>query len=260
MAGHPLFDVAGRTALVSGSSRGIGLALARGLLEAGCVVVLNGRDPDRLDAARRDLEPVASAHGTAVHAVAFDNADPAAVEDGVRLAEQVAGPLDIAVCNTGAQHRRPFLEFEDADWYRLLDTNLTSTFLVARAAARRMAERRRGKIVTVCSLQSEVSRPGIAPYAATKGALKMLTKGMCADLAPYGIQVNGLGPGYFETELTAALVADEQFSAWVRGRTPAGRWGQVEDLVGTLLFLVSPASDFVNGQVVYVDGGMLSVL
>ena len=260
MAGHPLFDIAGTTALVSGSSRGIGRALAQGLLEAGCTVVLNGRDPERLEATRRELEPVAEAHDSTVHAVAFDNADPAAVEDGVRLAEELAGPLDIAVCNTGAQHRSPFLEFEDADWYRLLDTNLTSTFLVARAVGRRMAERRSGKIVTVCSLQSEVSRPGIAPYAATKGALKMLTKGMCADLAPYGIQVNGIGPGYFETELTAALVADEQFSAWVRGRTPAGRWGQVADLVGTLLFLVSPASDFVNGQVVYVDGGMLSVL
>lgn len=260
MASHPLFDVAGRTALVTGSSRGIGLALATGLLEAGCTVVLNGRDGAALDAARERLEPVAAAGGGAVHAVAFDNADPAAVVAGVERAEQLAGPLDIAVCNTGAQHRRPFLDFEDADWFRLLDTNLTSTFLVAREVGRRMAPRGAGKIVTVCSLQSEVSRPGIAPYAATKGALKMLTKGMCADLAGSGIQVNGLGPGYIETELTAALVADPAFSGWVRGRTPAGRWGQVGDLVGTLLFLVSPASDFVNGQVVYVDGGMLTVL
>lgn len=254
-----MFDVSGQVALVTGSSRGIGRALAAGLLEAGCTVVLNGRDPGALEEARGALEPSA-AQGASVHVVPFDNADPAAVVEGVARAEELAGPLDIVVCNTGAQHRSPILEFADSDWFRLLDTNLTSAFLVAREAGRRMAPRGRGKIVTVCSLQSEVSRPGIAPYAATKGALKMLTKGMCADLAGHGIQVNGLGPGYFETELTAALVADEEFSAWVRRRTPAGRWGRVEDLVGTLLWLVSPASDFVNGQVVYVDGGMLSVL
>ena len=254
-----MFDVAGKVALVTGSSRGIGRALAAGLLEAGCTVVLNGRDADALEEGRRALEPSAG-QGASVHAVPFDNADPAAVAAGVARAEELAGPLDIVVCNTGAQHRAPILEFADSDWFRLLDTNLTSAFLVAREAGRRMVPRGRGKIVTVCSLQSEVSRPGIAPYAATKGALKMLTKGMCADLAGHGIQVNGLGPGYFETDLTAALVADEEFSAWVRRRTPAGRWGKVEDLVGTLLWLVSPASDFVNGQVVYVDGGMLSVL
>jgi gluconate 5-dehydrogenase len=257
---HPLFDVSGRTALVTGSSRGIGLALARGLVEAGCTVVLNARGDTQLGSAVDALAPVAARHGGAVYAVAFDNADPAAVAAGVTRAEEMAGPLDIAVCNTGAQHRAPFLDFADDDWFRLLDTNLTSTFLVAREAGRRMAPRGRGKIVTVCSLQSEVSRPGIAPYAATKGALKMLTKGMCADLAPFGIQVNGLGPGYIETELTAALVADPAFDGWVRGRTPAGRWGRVEDLVGTLLYLVGPASDFVTGQVVYVDGGMLAVL
>ncbi|HEU4675753.1 MAG TPA: SDR family oxidoreductase [Motilibacteraceae bacterium] len=259
MTSHPMFDVAGKVALVTGSSRGIGRALAAGLLEAGCTVVLNGRDAAALEEARQALEPSAT-QGASVHAVPFDNADPAAVVDGVARAEELAGPLDIVVCNTGAQRRAPILEFADSDWFRLLDTNLTSAFLVAREAGRRMAPRGHGKIVTVCSLQSEVSRPGIAPYAATKGALKMLTKGMCADLAGHGIQVNGLGPGYFETELTAALVADEEFSAWVRRRTPAGRWGKVEDLVGTLLWLASPASDFVNGQVVYVDGGMLSVL
>ena len=260
MTVHPLFDVSGRTALVTGSSRGIGHALARGLLEAGCSVVLNGRDNQALSRAVAELEPVAAAGGGQVVAVAFDNAEPAAVVAGVAEAERLVGPLDIAVCNTGAQHRSPVLEFPDEAWFRLLDTNLTSTFLVAREAGRSMASRGRGKIVTVCSLQSEISRPGIAPYAATKGALKMLTKGMCADLGPLGIQVNGLGPGYIETELTAPLVADEAFSAWVRGRTPAGRWGKVEDLVGTLLWLVAPASDFVNGQVVYVDGGMLTVL
>ena len=254
---HPLFDVSGRIALVTGSSRGIGRALATGLLEAGCTVVLNGRDEDQLDAARGELAAVT---GGAVHAVAFDVTDPQDVVRGIAAVEDAAGALDILVNNTGAQHRAPFLQFPDEDWYRLLDTNLSSAFLVGREVGRRMAPRGRGKIVNVTSLQSEVARPGIAPYAATKGALTMLTKGMCADLAPAGIQVNALGPGYIETELTAALVADADFTTWVVGRTPAGRWGRVEDLVGALLFLCSPASDFVNGQTVYVDGGMLAVL
>ncbi|MEU5593977.1 glucose 1-dehydrogenase [Streptomyces sp. NPDC020298] len=254
---HPSFDITGRAALVTGSSRGIGKALAAGLLDAGCTVVLNGRDADALEKARAEL---AVPHGDRVHAVAFDVTDPAAVTAGVARAEEAAGPLSVLVNNTGAQHRGPLLEFSDDDWHRLLDTNLTSAFLVGRAVARRMAARGHGKIVNICSLQSEVARPGIAPYAATKGGLKMLTKGMCADLGPLGIQVNGIGPGYFDTELTSALVADEEFSAWVRRRTPSGRWGRVEDLVGALIFLASPASDFVNGQVLYVDGGMLSVL
>lgn len=175
-------------------------------------------------------------------------------------AEERVGPLDILVNNAGMQLRAPLLEFADADWHRILDTNLTTAFLVGREAARRMTERGHGKIVNICSLQSEVVRPGIAPYAATKGALKMLTKGMCADWGPYGVQVNGLGPGYIETELTRPLVEDEEFSTWVRGRTPAGRWGRTEDLVGGLLFLASPAADFVGGQILYVDGGMTSVL
>ena len=255
MTSHPLFDITGRVALVTGSSRGIGFALARGLLEAGCTVVLNGRDRAALERAEKELAGV----GT-VLAEAFDVTDSAAVADGIARVEDRAGPLDILVNNTGAQRRAPFTEFTDEDWYRLLDTNLSSAFLVGREVARRMRPRGYGKIVNICSVQSETVRPGIAPYSATKGGLKLLTKGMCADLGPSGIQVNGLAPGYFETELTAALVADEEFSAWVRGRTPAGRWGRVEDLVGALIFLSSDASAFVNGQLLYVDGGMLSVL
>jgi gluconate 5-dehydrogenase len=254
---HEQFEISGRTALVTGSSRGIGRALATGLLQAGCSVVINSRDATKLEQTRAEL---AAETGGQVHAVAFDGTDPAAVVEGVARAEEIAGPIDILVSNTGAQHRTPLTDFADADWYRLLDTNLTSAFLVGREVARRMTPRGHGKIINICSLQSEVARPGIAAYAATKGALKMLTKGMCADLAPSGIQVNAIGPGYFETELTAALVADEKFSAWVRGRTPAGRWGRLADLIGPLLFLASPASDFVNGQILYVDGGMLSVL
>ncbi|MEU0107520.1 SDR family oxidoreductase [Streptomyces sp. NPDC006251] len=254
MTAHPLFDISGRTALVTGSSRGIGLALARGLAEAGCTVVLNGRDQDRLAEAARELP------GDRVHTAAFDVTDGSSVASGLAEVEERVGPLDILVNNAGMQLRAPLLEFTDADWHRILDTNLTSAFLVGREAARRMTERGHGKIINICSLQSEVVRPGIAPYAATKGALKMLTKGMCADWGPYGVQVNGLGPGYIETELTRPLVEDEEFSAWVRRRTPAGRWGRTQDLVGGLLFLASPAADFVGGQVLYVDGGMTSVL
>ncbi|MFJ8635360.1 SDR family oxidoreductase [Streptomyces sp. NPDC093568] len=253
MTAHPLFDISGRTALVTGSSRGIGLALARGLAEAGCTVVLNGRDAKRLAEAAGELPGD-------VHTAAFDVTDGPSVAAGIADVEERVGPLDILVNNAGMQLRAPLLEFTDTDWHRILNTNLTSAFLVGREAARRMTRRGRGKIVNICSLQSEVVRPGIAPYAATKGALKMLTKGMCADWGAHGVQVNGLGPGYIETELTQPLVEDEEFSAWVRRRTPAGRWGRTEDLVGGVLFLASPAADFVSGQVLYVDGGMTSVL
>lgn len=252
-----LFDVRGRRALVTGSSRGIGYALARGLLDAGCTVVINGRDEAALARARARL---AGEAGDAVHAVAFDVTDAASVADGVARAEEAAGPLDILVNNAGMQHRTPLLDFPDDTWHQLLRTNLTSAFLVGRAVARGMVARGRGKIVNICSLQSELGRPGIAPYAATKGGLKMLTKGMCADWAPHGIQVNGIGPGYIETDLTRPLREDPDFDAWVRRRTPAGRWGTTTDLVGALRYLVAPASDFVNGQILYVDGGMLAVV
>jgi len=254
---HPLFDIAGRIALVTGSSRGIGRALAQGLAEAGCTVVLNGRDEG---AQRRAADEIAAATGAVVRTASFDVTDGRQVEAGVARVEAEVGPLDVLVNNTGMQHRAPLAEFPEELWHLLVATNLTSAFLVGRAVALRMIPRGHGKIVNIASLQAEVVRPGIAPYAATKGGLKMLTKGMCADWAGSGLQVNAIGPGYFETELTQPLVADPDFSAWVRGRTPAGRWGRVEDLVGTLVYLASPASDFVNGQVVYVDGGMMSVL
>ncbi len=252
-----LFDLTGLTALVTGSSRGIGKVLAGGLAAAGAQVVLHGRDEAVLAAARSELE---LAGATGVRTVSFDVTDPAAVSAAVAALESEAGGLDILVNNAGIQRRAPFADFAVDDWHDLVAVNLTSAFLVGQQVARAMITRGRGKIINIGSVQSRLGRPGIAPYAATKGGIAMLTKGMCADLAPYGICVNALAPGYFATELTSALVADDGFSAWVRTRTPAGRWGQVEDLIGTAVFLASGASDFVHGQIIYVDGGMTAVV
>jgi gluconate 5-dehydrogenase len=256
-SGFPaLFDLTGRNALVTGSSKGIGLALAQALGAAGARVVLNARDVSRLDASAARLRE----QGLPVETAAFDVTDAAAVEAAVADIEARVGAIDILVNNAGMQHRAPFAEFPVEAWRLLSATNVDSVFLVGRAVARHMVARRRGKIINVCSVQSELARPGIAPYTATKGAVKMLTKGMAVDLGPHGIQVNGLGPGYFKTELTAALVADEPFSAWLAKRTPAGRWGDVHELAGAAVFLASDASSFVNGHILYVDGGITAGL
>jgi gluconate 5-dehydrogenase len=257
---HSLFDVRGRRALVTGSTRGIGSALARGLLEAGCTVVVHGSTAAGADGAAAALGATADAAGAAVHAVAFDVTDPGAIAAGVASAQSLAGPLDILVNNAGMQSRGPLLDVSDAAWGQMLDTNLTSAFRVAREVARGMVERGGGKIVNVTSIQSQLARPGVVPYAATKGGLRLLTQGMCAEWGPLGLQVNALAPGYIDTDLNRALVGDPEFSAWVRGRTPARRWGRAEDLVGALLFLVAPASDFVNGHTLQVDGGMVAVV
>ena len=250
-----LFNVAGRVALVTGSSRGIGLAFARGLAERRARVVLHGRDAEALAAAERKLSRY-----TDVLTVTFDVTAPSEVEEAIGKIDSVWGVPDILVNNAGIQRRNLFTEFLVDDWNDLLATNITGPFLVGRAVARGMVERGSGKIINIASVLSSHGRKGIAPYAATKGAIAMLTKGMCADLAGSGVQVNALAPGYFDTALNKALVADEKFSEWVRDRTPVGRWGEVEDLIGTLIYLSSAASNFVNGQVIYVDGGMTSVL
>jgi gluconate 5-dehydrogenase len=251
-----LFDLSGRTALITGSSKGIGYALASALAGAGARVVLNARDPVALAKARDAL----AAQGHDVATAAFDVTDPDAVDAGVAQVESEIGAIDILVNNAGMQHRGPFAEFPTDAWHKITSTNIDSVFFVGRAVAQRMITRRRGKIINVCSVQSELGRPGIAPYAATKGAVKMLTKGMAIDLGKHGIQVNGLGPGYFKTELTQALVADEAFTAWLSNRTPAGRWGEVQELGGAAVFLASDASSFVTGHVLYVDGGITSSL
>jgi gluconate 5-dehydrogenase len=251
-----LFDLSGRIALVTGASKGIGFALATALGAAGARVVLNARDAAALAAARDLLR----AKGVAAEAMAFDVTDAQAVEAGVKAIEADIGPIDILVNNAGMQHRGPFAEFPIDAWHKITTTNIDSVFLVGRFVAQRMIERKRGKIINICSVQSELGRPGIAPYAATKGAVKMLTKGMAIDLGRHGIQVNGLGPGYFKTELTQALVADEAFTSWLAGRTPSGRWGEVEELGGAAIFLASDASSFVNGHILYVDGGITASL
>lgn len=252
-----LFDLTGRTALVTGSSQGIGKALAQGLAEAGARVVIHGRDRAK---AERTAAEISEATGAQTLVVTFDVTRSDAVESGVAELESLVGTVDVLVNNAGIQRRNPILDFTDADWDDLVATNLTSVFLMSRRIARGMAARGSGKIVNIGSVQSLLARPSIAPYSATKGAIVMLTKGLCADLASHGITVNSLAPGYFATELTKALVEDEAFSAWVANRTPAGRWGRVEELIGTLVFLASDASAFVNGQTIFVDGGMTAVV
>ena len=251
-----LFDLSGRTALITGASKGIGLALATALGQAGARVVLNARSADALTTARDALR----AQGIVAEASAFDVTDAGAVDAAVAAIEADIGPIDILVNNAGRQHRGPFAEFPTDAWHKITTTNIDSVFFVGRAVAQRMIPRGRGKIINICSVQSELGRPGIAPYAATKGAVKMLTKGMAIDLGKHGIQVNGLGPGYFKTELTQTLVADTAFTAWLSGRTPAGRWGDVEELGGAAIFLASDASSFVTGHVLYVDGGITASL
>lgn len=245
-----------RLALVTGSSGGIGFALARGLGQAGAAVVLNGRDKARLEQAAGVLRD----EGLTVHTRCFDVTDAAAVQAAVEDIESTLGGIHILVNNAGMQRRMALQDFPEQDWHELMRTNVDSVFFVGQAVARKMIGRGKGKIINICSVQSELGRPNIAPYMASKGAVKMLTKGMAIDWGPYGIQVNGLGPGYFKTELTEKLVADEQFSAWLTGRTPSRRWGEVAELAGAAVFLASDASSFVNGHVLYVDGGVTATL
>lgn len=254
--GSGLFDLTGRVALVTGSSRGIGYTLARGLAAHGATVVLNARRDDVLDAAVETLR----GDGLDVHGRRFDVTDPAAIEAAIDDIERTVGPIGILVNNAGIQQRAPLHEFPLDGWQRILDTNLTSVFLVGAAVARRMIPRQRGKIINICSLTSELGRQTIAPYAASKGGVKMLTRGMCADWGRYNIQVNGMAPGYIVTEMNRALIEDKAFDEWVRRRTPVGRWGETDELVGAAVFLSSQASDFVNGQVLVVDGGFSAVI
>ena len=251
-----LFDLTGRRALITGSSQGIGFTLAAGLAAAGAEVVLNGRDISRLSAAATQLRET----GARVHELPFDVTDHASVRAAVDGFESDTGPIDILVNNAGMQHRTPLEEFPPDAFETLMRTNVSSVFNVGQAVARHMIDRGEGRIINIASVQTALARPGIAPYTASKGAVANLTKGMATDWAPKGINTNAIAPGYFDTPLNAALVADPEFSAWLEKRTPAGRWGQLPELVGACVFLAAPASGFVNGHILYVDGGITACL
>lgn len=249
------FQLAGRRALITGSSAGIGLALAEALAQAGAHVVLNGRTSSKVTSAADTMK----AQGWSVSTSVFDVTDADQVREAVDQIE-AEGPIDILVNNAGMQIRGPLQDYDDRDWRTIMKTNLDSVYFVGQSVAKKMIPRGRGKIINICSVQSELGRPGIAPYAATKGAVKMLTKGMAIDWGQFGLNVNGIGPGYFKTELNQKLVDDPTFSSWLVGRTPSRRWGDVEDLGGAAVFLASDASRFVNGHILYVDGGVTACL
>ena len=255
-SGNPIFDLTGRRALITGSTQGIGLELAYGLARSGATVVLNGRNAGRVKTVANKMVD----DGYNAEFSAFDVTDQASVIAGIAHIEKEMGPIDILINNAGIQRRAPLEDFPSENWDMIVQTNLTSVFYVSQAVAKFMISRQKGKIINICSVQSQLGRPSIAPYAATKGAVAMLTKGMCADWAKYGIQANGLAPGYFATEMNQALVENEEFSTWLCKRTPAGRWGKVDELNGAAIFLASDASSFVNGQIIYVDGGMTSTV
>lgn len=254
--GAALFDLTSKRALITGSSQGIGLALARGLAEAGAEVVLNGRDTAKLATAADRLR----ASGAMVHELPFDATDHAAVTAAVDNFETNTGQIDILVNNAGMQFRTELDQFPPDRFQALLQTNITTVFNVGQAVARHMIPRKSGKIINIASVQTALARPGIAPYTATKGAVGNLTKGMATDWAKHGLQCNAIAPGYFDTPLNAALVADPDFTTWLEKRTPAGRWGQVDELVGAAVFLAGPGSSFVNGHILYVDGGITASL
>ncbi len=250
------FDLTGKRALITGSSQGIGLTLARGLGEAGASIIVNGRDKDKLSAAAKSL----SDNQIDVAELPFDVTDHAAVAEALNGATSTIGDIDILINNAGMQHRTPLEDFDPVMFEKLLQTNISSVFNVGQAVAKHMISRGSGKIINIASVQTAMARPGIAPYTATKGAVANLTKGMATDWAQYGLQVNAIAPGYFDTPLNAALVADDTFSDWLAKRTPAGRWGQLDELIGASIFLSSDASSFINGHTLFVDGGITACL
>ena len=254
---HPLFDLSGRTALVTGSSRGLGHAIAEGFAQAGARLVLNGVDAARLAQSVAALR----AKGHDVVEAAFDVTDEAAIQASFARLDDAGVEIDILVNNAGIQLRKPLVDFTLDEWNKVINTNLSSAFMVGREAARRMIKRARGgKVINIGSLTSEAARATVGPYTTAKGGIKMLTRAMAAEWAEHGIQANAIGPGYMATEMNTTLMENPAFDAWVKARTPARRWGRPDELAGTAIFLASSASDYVNGQIIYVDGGMLAVL
>lgn len=251
MSAHP-FDLTGKIALVTGAYRGLGFAIAKALANAGATVVLNGRKPDELAAAAKTLAD----SGLKSDVSLFDVADVTAVRAGVASVEARHGRLDILVNNAGIQRRGPMVDFKLSDWDAIIATNLTAPFLVSQAALPGMIARKSGKIIHIASLMSELGRPTVVPYTAAKGGVRQLTRGMAVELAPHNIQVNAISPGYFSTEMNRALIDNAEFNAWVCKRTPAGRWGDPDEIGGLAVFLASPAANYMTGQLLTLDGGM----
>jgi gluconate 5-dehydrogenase len=251
-----LFSLAGRRALITGSSRGIGFGIAAALAGAGAEIILNGRDTEALGLAAEKL----ASDGASVRAVAFDVTSEDSVADGVGWVESELGPIDILVNNAGMQFRSPLEDFPADKFELVIRTNLTSVFVVGQALARKMIPRGRGKIINICSVMSNVARPSIAPYAASKAAVANLTRGMATDWAKHGLNINGIAPGYIRTELNEALLANAEFNSWVEQRTPMGRWADPAELGGAAIFLSSDAASFVNGHILYVDGGFTATV
>jgi gluconate 5-dehydrogenase len=250
------FDIKEKVVLITGSSGGLGYTIAKGLGQKGATLILNGRNETKLNNMVSEL----STRGYKVHGYVFDIVDSQSVNAAVVKIEKEVGPVDVLINNAGIQHRESLENFPEKKWREILDVNLTGAFIVSKAVVKGMIKKQSGKIINICSLMSEVGRNTIAPYTAAKGGLKMLTKAMTVDWAKHNIQVNGIGPGYFITDMTQKLADDPEFNNWIKSRTPAGRWGNPEELVGTVVFLASAASSFVNGQVIYVDGGILASL
>ena len=251
-----LFDLNGRTALVTGSSRGLGRAIAEGMARAGARIVVNGTDAARVETAVGELR----AAGLAAEGAAFDVTDEATIVQAFERFDKAGIEIDILLNNAGIQMRKPLVEFSSADWRKVIETNLTSAFIIGREAAKRMIPRKRGKIINISSLASELARPTIAPYTAAKAGIKNLTKSMAVEWAASGIQANAIGPGYMLTDMNQALMSNTDFNNWLMSRVPAKRWGNPDELVGAAIFLASSASNYVNGQTIYVDGGMLAAM
>lgn len=255
-SGADRFRVDGKLALVTGGGSGIGLAIATGLAEAGARVVIVGRDAAKLDRAAQSIRAL----GHACFFTAADLTDREAVAALPVKIESEHGPVDILVNNAGNQHRAPFSEFPVAAWDTIVATHLSGAFLLTQPVVRGMIERRRGKVINTLSLNALLGRASIVPYATVKGGLQMMTRGLAVELGPHNIQVNGIAPGFIRTKLNRALQDDAEFDAWTRRRTPAGRWGDPDDIVGAAVFLASRASDFVTGQTIFVDGGVTAAV
>jgi gluconate 5-dehydrogenase len=249
-----MFDLKGKVALITGSSKGLGLSIARALFNSGATIIINGRNQKTLDEASEKI----NLKKNIIYKYPFDVTNVEDVYENINKIKAEVGIIDILVNNAGIQSRELLTDIKINDWNNVLKTNLTSPFVLSQAIVPDMIKKQAGKIINICSITSQVARPSIAPYVSAKGGLKMLTKVMAIEWAKHNIQVNGIGPGLFKTEMNTALVNNKKFNKWVCERTPAGRWGNPDELSGTAILLASEASSYINGQIIYVDGGFLS--